>query len=256
MEEARKEVAAADQAVAEARQTAVHDTSLFANAEVLVEALKIPPQAHGLDLRTGDALTRMTEAQHKMKARQQQQAQIPGQPLTPTVTQGAEPFKELPVTQEADLMHAFRQAESSASGQDQERDQRKSKKMKIPTAEELQGGVQNDLGEQWAGMDEGLMNRFIQAVNERYCSSLIKKKQSNDENRQAEVPCGIRRRRPKNKKRSCPICDAQSQLQTLGSKSSMCETTVVVVWKCSKCSQTGYASNEFCCAKIVWVVTR
>ena len=166
MEEARKEVAAADQAVAEARQTAVHDTSLFANAEVLVEALKIPPQPHGLDLRTGDALTRMTEAQHKMKARQQQQAQIPGQPLTPTVTQRAEPFKELPGTQEADLMHAFRQAESSASGQDQERDQRKSKKMKIPTAEELQGGVQNDLGEQWAGMDEGLMNRFIQAVNE------------------------------------------------------------------------------------------
>ena len=42
MEEARKEVAAADQAVSEARQTAVRDTSLFAGAEVLVGALKIP----------------------------------------------------------------------------------------------------------------------------------------------------------------------------------------------------------------------
>ena len=51
-----------------------------------------------------------------MKARQQQQpqqAQIPGQPLTPTVTQGTEPFKELPVTLEADLMQAMRQAENS-----------------------------------------------------------------------------------------------------------------------------------------------
>ena len=38
MEEARKEVAAADLAVSEARQTGVLDTSLFAYAEVLVEA--------------------------------------------------------------------------------------------------------------------------------------------------------------------------------------------------------------------------
>ena len=42
-----------------------------------------------------------------------------------TVTQGTEPFKELPVTQEADRMQAIRQAESSASGQDQETDQRR-----------------------------------------------------------------------------------------------------------------------------------
>ena len=82
MEEARIEVAAADQAVYEARQSAVQDTSLFANAEVPVEALKIL---------------------HKMKVRQETQpAQMPGQSLTPTVTKGTEPFKELPGIQEAD----------------------------------------------------------------------------------------------------------------------------------------------------------
>ena len=164
VEEARKEVAAGDQA----RQTAVQDTSLFAGAEVLVE---IPPQPHGLDPRPRDALTSMMEVLNNMKARQQQQqpqqAQIPGLPLTPTVTQGSEPFKGLPVTQEADLMQAIRQAQSSASGQDQETDQRKSKKMGIPTTEELQGGLRNCLGEQWTGMDEGLKNRLIQAVNQR-----------------------------------------------------------------------------------------
>ena len=58
IEEARKEVAAADQAVSE---SSVH-------AEVLVEALKIPPQSPGLDPRTRDALTRMTEALNNMEA--------------------------------------------------------------------------------------------------------------------------------------------------------------------------------------------
>ena len=114
-----------------------HDTCLFADAEVLVEALKIPTLPHGLDPRTRDELTRMTEALNKMKAQQQpqqpEQAQIPGQPLTPTATQGTEPFKELPVTQEVDLTQARRQAEDSTSGQDQETDQRRSKKLKSPT---------------------------------------------------------------------------------------------------------------------------
>ena len=68
-------------------------------------------------------------------------------------------------------MQAIRQAESSASGQDQETDPRKSKKLKIPATEELQEGLLNDLGEQWTGMDEGLRNRFIQAVNERFAPS-------------------------------------------------------------------------------------
>ena len=61
MEKGEREDAAADQAVYEARQTAIQDTSLFADAEVLVEALKIPPQPHGLDPRTRDAPERMTE---------------------------------------------------------------------------------------------------------------------------------------------------------------------------------------------------
>ena len=46
MEKVLEVVAAAGQPVSEARQTAVQDISLFADAEVLVEALKIPPQPH------------------------------------------------------------------------------------------------------------------------------------------------------------------------------------------------------------------
>ena len=96
MEDAQRVVAAADQGV--------QDTSLFADGEVRVEALKIPPQPHGLDTRARGALTRMTEALNNMKVRQQQQqqpqqAQILGQSLTPTVTQGTKPLTELPVTQ-------------------------------------------------------------------------------------------------------------------------------------------------------------
>ena len=64
---------------------------------------------------------------------------------------GTEPFKELPGTQEADRRQAVRQAESSAGGQDQETDQRRSKKPKIPLTEKLQEGLQSDLGEQWTG---------------------------------------------------------------------------------------------------------
>ena len=65
MEEAQREVAAADKAVAEARQTGVQSTSLFADEEVQVEALK---SQHGLDPRTRDALERMTEALNQMMA--------------------------------------------------------------------------------------------------------------------------------------------------------------------------------------------
>ena len=41
MEEARAEMAAADKSVDEARQLAVQDTSIFADAEVLVQALRV-----------------------------------------------------------------------------------------------------------------------------------------------------------------------------------------------------------------------
>ena len=113
MEEAQREVAAADQAVADARQTAVEDVSLFADAEVLVEALKVPAQPRGLDQRTRDALERMTEALNQMKARQPQQATSTSTGTwTAADANGVARHKaELPITQDADLMRAIRQAE-------------------------------------------------------------------------------------------------------------------------------------------------
>ena len=87
MEEAKTEMAAADKSVNEARQLAVQDTSIFADAEVLVQAL--PLQQQGLDANAREALARMVEALTDMKATQQEQQQAA--PMTPTITQGSEP---------------------------------------------------------------------------------------------------------------------------------------------------------------------
>ena len=167
MEEAQNEVAAADQAVSEARQTAVQDTSLL-DAEVLVEALKIPSQPHGLDWRTKDALTRMCAEQYEgstTTAATTISTKNPGQSLTPTVTQRHGAVQRVSVTQEADITQAIRQAESSASGQDQYTNHRKS----------------NGRGPE----------EQIHPVSQREgCSLWTKKKQSHDENRQAEVQGG------------------------------------------------------------------
>ena len=157
MEEARKEVAAADEAVFEARQTPVQDTSLFADAEVPVEAPKIPLQPHGLDPRTR---ARMTEAQNRMKAGQQQQqqpqqAQLHGQPSTPTVTQGTEPFKELPVTQEADSCNRCDKQRVRRAGRTRRQTSERARSFRTTVSSGLE----------WTG---GLRNRFILSVNERF----------------------------------------------------------------------------------------
>ena len=225
------------------RQTAVQDTSLFEDAEVLVEAPKIPPQPHGLDPRTREALTRMTDALNNMQAQQQQQplqAQIPRQPPTPTVTQGTEPFKELPVTQEGGL-----RAGNSTSRQFGERTRPGDKPAQEQEDEDpYEGGATGRASERprravdWNG--RGSEEQIHPGSQREVCSLLIKKKQSHDENRQAEVRtkkhCRIGEAMnpaPNDKKRSCPVCGAQSQLQTRGSKCSLCETAAVVVWKCS-----------------------
>ena len=119
MEEARAEMALADKAVNEARQLAVRDTVIFADVELLVQALRLQPQQQAFDLAAREALGRMTDALTSMRAMQQvqQQEPTPITPMTPTVTQGSEPFQELQVTQEAVLREAMRQAENTAVGQ-------------------------------------------------------------------------------------------------------------------------------------------
>ena len=103
MEKARAEVALADKAVNEASQLAVQDTVIFADVEVLVQALRLQPQQQTLDPVAREALARMTDALTSMTAMQQvqQQGPTPITPMAPTVTQGTEPFQELQVTQEA-----------------------------------------------------------------------------------------------------------------------------------------------------------
>ena len=118
-EEARAEMALEDKAVNEARQLAVQDTVIFADVEVLAQALRLQPQQQALDAAARESLARMTDALTSMRAMQQvqQQGPTPVTPMTPTVTQGSEPFQELQVTQEAMLREAVRQAENTAVGQ-------------------------------------------------------------------------------------------------------------------------------------------
>ena len=87
-------------------------------------------------------------------------------------------------------MQAIRQAESSASGQDQETDPRKSKKLKIPETEELQGrpSERPRRAVDWNG--RGPAEQIHPGSQREVRSILIKKKQSHDENRQAEVQSG------------------------------------------------------------------
>ena len=95
------------------------------------------------------------------------------------------------------------------------------------------------------------------------CSLLIKEKQLRDENRKAEVQRGTRRRHclarkhcrigkeeipgRLDKRRPCPMCGAQNQLQTRRSTCSMCETPSVTVWKCSTCSDGIRKQGILCC---------
>ena len=90
MEEARAEMVLADKAVNEARQLAVQDTVIFADVEVLVQAMR----TQTLDPAAREDLARMTEALTSMRAMQQAQQPVstPLTPMTPTVTQGTEPF--------------------------------------------------------------------------------------------------------------------------------------------------------------------
>ena len=97
MEEAKAEMAAADKVVEEARQLAVQDTSFFfAVVEILVQALQLQPQQQILNTATREALTRMTDAIANMRTAQQvlKQRPAPVMPMTPTITQGSEPFQK------------------------------------------------------------------------------------------------------------------------------------------------------------------
>ena len=105
----------------------------------------------------------MTEALTSMRAKQQ--AQQEAAPTTPTVTQGSEPFRELPVTQEAVLREAMRQAESTTVPQSARTLPATRKQL---TTEELMDGLESDLGEKWNEIDEELRSKFVQAVNDRF----------------------------------------------------------------------------------------
>ena len=90
-----------------------------------------------------EALTRMTGALASMRAMQQaqHQGQGPITPMTPTVTQGSEPFQELPVTQEAVLREAMRQAEATAVGQSPQGASTPQERLRYHTREELREGL-------------------------------------------------------------------------------------------------------------------
>ena len=91
MEEAKTEMAAADGSVRRARQLAVQDKSIVADAEVPAQALRLPPQQQGLVANAPKPLRGLTEALTSMRARQKEKQRAA--PTTPTVTQGSEPFK-------------------------------------------------------------------------------------------------------------------------------------------------------------------
>ena len=171
MEEARIEMTTADKLVDEARQLAVQDTSIFADAEVLVQALRVHPQQQNLDAAAREALTRMTDALTNMRAAQQVQHQgkAPVAPLTPTVSQGSEPLQELPVTQDPALLReAMRQAEATAVGQSPQGVSTPQERRRQPKREEVREGLESDLGEHWTEINEELRSKFIQAVNNRF----------------------------------------------------------------------------------------
>ena len=170
MEKARIEMTTADKLVDEARQVAVQDTSIFADAEVLVQALRVQPQQQTLNTATREALTRMTDVLTSLRAMQQtqHQGQAPITPMTPTVTQGSEPFQELQFTQEAVLQEVMRQAETTAVGQSPQSESTPQEKRRHPTREEFREVLENDLGEKWTEIDEELRSKFVQAVNDRF----------------------------------------------------------------------------------------
>ena len=76
--------------------------------------------------------------------------------MTPTVTQGTEPFQELQVTQEAVLREAMRQAEHTSVGQSPQGSRTPLEGRKRLTAEELREGLENDFGEKWTEVDKEL----------------------------------------------------------------------------------------------------
>ena len=129
---------------------------IFADVEMLVQALRMQPQQQTLYPAAREASAKMTDALTSMRAMQQvqQQGPTPVTPMTPTVTQGTEPFQEMQVTQEAVLREAMRQAENIAVGQSPQGSRTPLEGRKRPTTEELREGLENDLGEKWTEIDE------------------------------------------------------------------------------------------------------
>ena len=165
MEEARAEMVLADKAVNEARKLAVQDTVIFADVEVLVQAMR----TQTLDPAAREDLARMTDALTSMRAMQQAQQPVstPLTPMTPTVTQGTERFQELQVTQEAVLREAMRQGENTAVGQSRQGSRTASGRAQAPYGGGAARRTENDLGEKWSEIDEEVRSRFVQAVNDR-----------------------------------------------------------------------------------------
>ena len=88
-------------------------------------------------------------------------------PTTPTITQGSEPFQEFPVTQEAVLREAMRQAEASTSGPSPQEARPPQEKRRRLTQEELREGLENDLGKKWTEIDKDFLSKFLLVVNDR-----------------------------------------------------------------------------------------
>ena len=152
-------------------QTACSPRHVVADAEVLVQALRVHPQQQNFDAAAREALIRMTDALTNMRAAQQVQHQgkAPVAPLTPTVTQGSEPLQELPVTQDPALLReAMRQAEATAVGQSPQGVSTPQERRRQPKREEVREGLESDLGEHWTEINEELRSKFIQAVNNRF----------------------------------------------------------------------------------------
>ena len=145
---------------------------IFADVDVLVQELRLQPQQQTLDPVAREASARMTDAITSMRAMQQSQQQEPTPitSMTPTVTQGTEPFQDLQVTQEAEavLRETMQQAENTAVEQSPEGSRTSLEGRKRLTEEELREGLENDLGEKWMEIDEELRSRFVQAISDRF----------------------------------------------------------------------------------------
>ena len=163
MEEARAEMASADKAVNEARELAVQDTVIFADVEVLVQALRMQPQQKTLDPAAREALARMSDAPTSMRSMQQAQQQEP----TPTTLMTPRILRERSLSK--NCMSRRKQCCEKPCDKRRTLQLDKARKgRKRLTAEELRDGLENDLGEKWTEIDEELRSSFVQAVNDRF----------------------------------------------------------------------------------------